>query len=98
MSMPDALMAVVSTSDPESVGPGSIPGVCKSDFSPPLFFLLEVIIFFLIFFPLFQSRMIIISKYIKKVIPYHINVMNNPQNNYWPFSFNKIPCTSCKLE
>ena len=24
--------------------------------------------------------------------------MNNPRNNYRPFSFTKIPCTSCKLE
>ena len=47
---------VVSTSDSESVGPGSIPGGCISNFFS-FFFLLEVITFLLFFFPLFQSRM-----------------------------------------
>ena len=82
---------VVSTSDPESVGPGSIPGGRKSFFFS--FFLLEVIKIF----SSFQSRVIYQNKS-KKVIAYHINVMNNPRNNYRPFSFTKIPCTSCKLE
>ena len=42
---------VVSTSDSESVGPGSIPGGRKSNLFS-LFFLLEVIKVFFVFFPL----------------------------------------------
>ena len=48
---------VVSMSDSESVGPGSIPGGRKSNFFS-LFFLLEVIIFF----SSFQSQMIYQNK------------------------------------
>ena len=54
--------SVVSMSDSESVGPGSIPGGRKLNFFSP-FFLLEVINgFFLLFFSSFQSRMIYQNK------------------------------------
>ena len=55
---------VVSTSDSESVGPGSIRGGRISNFFFLFFFffLLEVITFLLFFFSLFQSRMIYQNK------------------------------------
>ena len=73
----------VSTLYPESVGPGSISGGRKS-------ILLEVISFFP---SSFQSRMIYQNKS-ELSYKYHINMMNNPQNSYQPFSSTKIPCTS----